>query len=392
VGNVEPIKEAGNGGNNLSFTIDTSAPVSSLDASDPKLDEILSPKTKVTISSSDDGSGTKRTYYAINEGKEKLYSGPININMLGEGDYKVDYYSVDHVNNKETPKSFDFYLDKTPPEVTFSIEGDQSKSNHLYVSQRSKLLLTSSDNKSGVQSVRYNLNGGEFQDYAQPITVDLKEGYNVIKYLGIDKVENKSGLQAKGFYVDLTPPTIKFSVTGPKFERKDTLFVQQSSLIKISPYEIKTNNSGVDQMFYQVNDQPEERYENPFSVTSEGLKKVKFRVTDKVQNQAELSQIFYVDNTAPEIFHHYSADPIGNKTVRDKKYTIYPKEVILYLAATDDHVGSSKIYYSLGKTEEKLYQKPIQYFKSGKNITVKIRAVDFLGNESTEVFEFTVED
>ena len=57
-----------------------------------------------------------------------------------------------------------------------------------------------------------------------------------------------------------------------------------------------------------------------------------------------------------------------SKKVRDESFIIYPKEVKVYLAATDKHVGTETIFYSISGGEEKTYTRPIQYFRQGQTL------------------------
>ncbi|TYP68889.1 OmpL47-type beta-barrel domain-containing protein [Paenibacillus methanolicus] len=53
----------------------------------------------VTLKSYDQTTGVKATYYRINGGEWKTYSGPFEMNQVGER--RLDFYSVDNVGNEE---------------------------------------------------------------------------------------------------------------------------------------------------------------------------------------------------------------------------------------------------------------------------------------------------
>ena len=96
-----------------------------------------------------------------------------------------------------------------------------------------------------------------------------------------------------------------------------------------------------------------------FTLNKDGLHKMTISASDHVNNSSHLTEIVFVDNVAPEIFHHFSVDPIGSKKVRIDDYIIYPKEVQVYLAATDKNAGTDKIFYSINGGPEKQYGTPI---------------------------------
>jgi Pro-kumamolisin, activation domain/Abnormal spindle-like microcephaly-assoc'd, ASPM-SPD-2-Hydin len=62
----------------------------------------------VTLSASDTGSGVAATYYALNSGGCKAYSGPFTVGYTGA--YTVHFYSVDKAGNTATPSSVSFTI------------------------------------------------------------------------------------------------------------------------------------------------------------------------------------------------------------------------------------------------------------------------------------------
>jgi len=124
-----------------------------------------------------------------------------------------------------------------------------------------------------------------------------------------------------------------------------------------------------------------------------------FKTTDRVNNveQVKESQVF-VDNTPPEIYHHFSIQPIGKNAKKGNQLDVYPNYSRLYLAATDKHIGTAHIKYSLdgGKTFRD-YSSPytldvseLSLFKKKKFYSITVIAKDKLGNSKEVVIEFYV--
>ncbi len=67
----------------------------------------------VTLTATDNSVGVKHTYYRINSGTWQLYGGPFAVG--GSGQKIIDYVSVDRVNNWESLKTANFYVDSEPP-------------------------------------------------------------------------------------------------------------------------------------------------------------------------------------------------------------------------------------------------------------------------------------
>lgn len=72
----------------------------------------------LTLEAQDDDLGVYYTAYRIGEGEWKIYDSPIK--FTDEGNYKVEFYSVDEDENTEELKSVEFNIDKTSPTITGS--------------------------------------------------------------------------------------------------------------------------------------------------------------------------------------------------------------------------------------------------------------------------------
>ena len=113
---------------------------------------------------------------------------------------------------------------------------------------------------------------------------------------------------------------------------------------------------------------------------------------DNVNNKSESDFYFYVDTTGPAPFERFSIEPLGSVTAKDgSSIQYYPRHTVLFLSATDAHVGFDKIYYSINGGKEKLYIGAIKDFKKGKEYVITMRAIDTLGNERTKTIIFAIE-
>ena len=82
--------------------------------------------------------------------------------------------------------------------------------------------------------------------------------------------------------------------------------------------------------------------------------------------------------------------PIKEKDINGKKIPVYPDHLYLYLAATDSKVGVNSIKYSINGGSEKVYSNFLKDFTKG-HISIKIKAFDNLGNQTSEIKEFYIE-
>ncbi len=388
VGNVEKsiIKD---------FTIDASTPTTDLVYSGPQNtvnnELILGPSGKYTIKSTDNLSGVKKTYYTYDNIKKlNTYNGdPLYIRSFKEGKHSISYHSIDNVKNEEKQKTNHFFLDKTAPEINVKINSDYHVSGQTtYVSERTRLVLSATDNKAGVEEIYYSLGGNKFTNYKNEISI--KNNTTLYTY-GTDKVKNKGKAKRDQttYYFDNTAPTISHRYSGPNFFTRDTMFIRATTKIKLSAQD---SESKVKNITYSIDNKTSNTYNTPFSSTNKGFHTINYTATDNVNNKTSKNFFFVVDNEAPKIHTHFGSEPLGFKKIRDKEIQIYSKHSKLYLAGTDNSVGTDKLYYSINGGPESLYSNPIKNFITGKNYTVKVRGIDYLGNEDYTTIEFSVEE
>ncbi len=115
VGNDEKAKSS-------DFTVDLTAPKTTYEVVGiNKGGNILAPGTKLKLTSTDNLSGVKTTYYNFDGGNSKGYYGQVPMTGLGDGEHVFKYYAVDNVKNMEggdggaSASTFKFYLDRIPP-------------------------------------------------------------------------------------------------------------------------------------------------------------------------------------------------------------------------------------------------------------------------------------
>jgi hypothetical protein len=396
VGNVENNKS-------IKFLIDITAPVTSLNILGENKGRVLSSKASVSLSARDTLSGVYRIMYALNDGPEKVYSAPIPLSLLKEGQAKISYYAIDNVGNKEDVKviststgkpegndeqSFSFYIDKEAPEVSFSIVGDQYKGKNLYISDRSQFQINASDEKSGVEKVLYAQNKPvPDKSYSEPFSLP-GSGIQSVCFAASDYVGNIALAQVQQVFVDKILPKSGISFVGKQFYNRDTLFITGETMLSITTNE---SGSGVKQINYSIDGKSAQIYSAPMHIIDNGFHTIEYHAVDNVNN-AELPRkaSFFVDNIAPEIHYNFSVKAIGEKTVRGENYAIYPSNAMLYIAATDNASGGERVEYKInGKLSQTLI--PVKGFVTG-NYEVEIIALDVLKNRSTLVLRFSIED
>jgi len=346
------------------------------------------------LSFNDNLSGVRNTKYYFDSRSALGYYSPITLWNLRDGDHTLTYYSTDNVSNVEEKKVYKFYLDKIPPVVSQQIVGDQFFGNCKYISARTTIKLTATDNKAGVDKIFYSIDGSGQNTFTDNFNVPSKDGRHTIAYWGVDKVTNLASKKYLSVCMDNTKPATSIGYGRPQFFDRDTLFINKTTPVTLYP---RDYGSGVAKTEYKINDGGTNTYSSAFKIPEEGFKTINFWSTDKVNNveDAKTSKCF-VDNTPPTIYVNFSIEPIDKKD----GLNVYPNYTRLYVGATDDHVGTAEIMHSINGASWKDYSSPYtldmseinHFLKKNVKYSVKIKAKDKLGNESEKTVEFYVTD
>ena len=390
VGNSEKIR-------NKKFTVDLTPPTTEHSIIGIVYQEtILSPTTSFKISSDDNLSGVKNTFYAFDGSNNFNYITQIKLSNLKDGNHILKYWSNDNVENSEleSAKTFSFYLDKIAPVSKLDIVGDLFLGKYSYVSERTEFKLSSNDNKAGVKNIHFRINGKERNTYSGNFKLPNKQGLYNIKYDAIDNVENLSKNYYKTVFLDNNPPQTWIKYGSPQFFKNGELFVTNKTKVILNS---KDSESGVKNTLYSIDSEAMKDYSS-FFVESEGKHVINFYSIDNVNNfHDNRKSKCHVDNTPPEIFHNFSIEPSGTKNKNGENLNIYPNYTRLYLGATDQKVGTDKILYSIGNGKLVPYSSgssldisELNTFLKNKLYEVKIQAIDKLGNKSEKTIKFYV--
>jgi hypothetical protein len=385
VGNAENAKKT-------DFTVDLSSPSSSHSIEGISYQgNILSPSTKFALSSSDNLSGVNKTRYNFDGKGNGVYSAAISLNGLGDGEHTLSYHSTDNVNNEEGAKSFSFYLDKIAPEPTHAINGDQYQGNYLYVSSRTTVSLSATDNHAGIKNIEYKIDSDSYGTYGSALSIPNVSGLHNVRYRSTDNVENRSVSTLRPLYMDNTAPSTGINYGSPQFFDRDTLFINKDTEVSLRKSDA---HSGLQKTEYKVDGGALKNYE-VFTIPNEGNRVIGFFSTDRVNNkEAQKESKVFVDNTGPEIYINFSIQQIGSK----EGLAVYPNYTRLYIGATDKHCGTEEIMYSINGEALRAYSSPysldiseVSLLKSAKKYSVRVVGKDKLGNSSEKTVDFFIE-
>jgi len=386
VGNAETPKT-------LEFTVDLAAPITTLSLEGDRMKDILSPRASILLTSEDSSAGVAKILYSINGGDWKTYSQPIGLQTLAEGDYELSYYAIDNVKNQEKTQVYQFFLDKSSPQITAEVKGDQHQSRgRVYISSRTKMSLRAEDNKAGLDRIYYSIDAGTERLYREPFPLVKSEGKHIIKFTALDKVKNKGMAETNdaygNMYLDLSVPEISHRFEGPNVFTRDTMFINQKTKIIL---ESSDTDSGVKKTGYKLNDGRGETYMDPFSLEKDGYHKIDYYALDNVNNRVTDEFFIVGDNQGPEIQYSFSTNPVSSLQQGEKIIPAYPRGTTIFLAATDAQLGVENIFFSLDGRPEQIYAGPLKLSQKGLK-SFKIRVTDELGNSTmSELIEIFIQ-
>ncbi|PYF97279.1 Copper binding protein, plastocyanin/azurin family [Georgenia satyanarayanai] len=285
--------------------------------------------------------------------------------------------------------------DTTAPTVTADVTGEQDEDGAYVGSATVALTAADEDGGSGVDTVEYSLDGGEYAAYSAPLEV-TEPGAHTVDFRATD-VAGNTGEGSVSFTVvepdvepepDTTAPEVSAAVTGEQDE--DGAYVDSATVTITATDE--DGGSGLDTVEYSLDGAEYTAYTEALTVSEPGAHTVDFRATDVAGNTAEGSVSFTVvepdvepepDTTAPEV----SAAVTGEQD----EDGAYVGSATVTITATDEDGGSGlgMVEYSLDGGEFTHYHEALTVSEPGEH-TVDYRASDVAGNVGEGSVTFTV--
>jgi large repetitive protein len=331
VGNMEQVKTA-------FVKIDKTAPTTDIN-------EIPSYSQSFTVqlTGQDELSGIAKTYYSIN-GSEFVEGTSVVVEE--EGTNEISYYSVDEAGNKEEVKTTEIKIDKTAPTTSSDV-------TETWVQNDVTFTLSAVDEHSGVKRTYYSINGSEYVEGTSFVVE--QEGINEITYYSVDDVGNKEEVKTAQVKIDKTAPTT--SSDGPE------TWVQDDVTVTLT---VADEHSGVAKTFYSING-TEYVEGTTVVVPNEGVNEISFYSVDAVGNKEEVKTAeVKIDKTAPATSSNEPVEWVN-------------EDVLVTLAAADEHSGVSTTYHSINGSD---YVEGTSFVVVNEGINeISYYSVDAVGNK-----------
>ncbi|MEQ0558533.1 copper-binding protein [Amycolatopsis sp. NEAU-NG30] len=232
------------------------------------------------LTATDTGSGVASVEYQLDGGTWTPYSAPVVVSTAGA--HMLHYRATDVAGNVSPEGMAHFTVvrsDTTAPVVSASLSGTQDADGH-YVG-KAVVTVTASDTGSGVASVEYRVDSGQWTPYAAPVAVSAP-GAHTVTYRATDVAGNVSPEGTVSFTVvaggDTTAPAVSLQVGGK--QDGSWHYVGQAT-VTLAAVDAE---SGVDSAEYKLDSGVWTRYTAPVVVASLGTHTVRARATDVAGN------------------------------------------------------------------------------------------------------------
>lgn len=293
------------------------------DDADPIVEKTESPRTTAA------GTTIAYDYYAIDSGK-------------ADGEYKIKYFVKDK-NGSVGVKTATYKLDKSAPVIktqqfALSQTPENIDTTKWYQADTMPLVVTAndgtSDYKSGLSTIEYSLNGGDWtaltpQQTAQSSTDELykrnvtfAEGSNTLKIRAVDTVGNKTEITK----------TVKVDISAPEFSVADSqnmIYINKatanSPLVLKGDY--KDNQSGVAELELKLGTQEAvikyyaeaENAENPKNL--ENVTESDWKAYNEITDKASI-KYWKAEFSTEKINTVFNKDENGKLITKSSKLTI----------------------------------------------------------------------
>jgi hypothetical protein len=169
----------------------------------------------------------------------------------------------------------DFGPDSVPPVATASLSGSPGSAN-WFVSPVD-VTLAATDDSSGVASIHYRTDGGTWQLYSSPVTVQ-GDGSHTIDYYATDLAGNNETAQTSTFQIDTVGPVSSAQVSGTV--GNDGSYISSVTVTLTST----DTTSGIQSEQYRIDGGPWRTYSAPFTVGGNGTHMLDYFATDVAGN------------------------------------------------------------------------------------------------------------
>ena len=330
------------------------------------------------LTAKDGVSGVQNIYYSINGADYQKFTK--NILFEKEGKVIFKYFSVDHVGNVEKVKTKNFYIDLSPPVIKQEKTGTTTGN---VLSKNSKIILTATDELSGVKNIMYSIDGKTPVVYKNPIPAYwLGGGEHKFNYYAVDNVGNTgladgdAGIEYNTTYIyDNEGPDVQLNSSGGcSYKKNNILYLSMDC--KLS-FDATDDFTAVKKIEYGLNSKVNfTEFTDDFTLSDENKNyALYYKAQDVLGNSSKLYyQHIVVDNQPPTTWIKY-----GTPQFFDRDTLFISDKTKISLFSKDAFSGVKKIEYKIKNNPFTEYQKTFTIGQYGYSV-ISFQATDNVNN------------
>jgi len=323
------------------------------------------------------------------------------IEIVGAGDYTLNFYSIDNVGNKEEKHTLTIVSpipDTLPPELTLSYDGITYFTNQiLFGSPLLKISINAIDKSaegefpSGVSNITYSLNGIWQTVLSDRVIFQPVSGWNYIRYFAVDEMNNVSATNDFSIFIDSETP-VTWSVNLPGEWTNSFFEFCFNSMDK--PDEL---NSGISNTYIIYNGT-----EFPgisIFIKNEGTNYISYYSIDNIGNREAVNSVqALIDITPPEIvFSGVTEGTIYGSAYNNSNGVVPFVEIKDYISGLKsvqiEILRNETIYFSFVTNEinNSFFSYLLRAIKEEGFYRISCQAMDFAGNLSAGSISFSID-
>lgn len=296
----------------------------------------------VTVSSTDDSAGVQEIAYSVNGGSIVTTAGTsVTFPLTAEGTHTVAYKASDKAGNIEAEKTITVRIDKTAPQTASIVTGDGSGA---VFNNSAAVQLTATDSLSGINEIRYSVDGGAELVYAGSFVIDTP-GNHTVAFYALDNAGNIETQQTLDLeIIDTIPPVSSLAVTPTP--NANGWYV---SAINIAITSTDVNGSGVKEIVYSLDGAAAVTVPGDtmtMDLASEAKHTFTYFARDNAGNAETAKTVpIFIDMTAPVTSYNLTGHGVDGKFIT---------QAAVELSSTDNVSGVKEIRYSINGEPEQI--------------------------------------
>ena len=358
--------------------VDATTPITQMMIGEPNVTTdmtYITPATELNLTASDTEVGVEKIWYAIDGGIWEEYKG--NFTVPVPGPHSLSYYATNNLGINETVRTLEIFVDAEPPRCFLAVGPPRHGKDPMYVTNSSEFTLSALDNGSGLSSIFFRIDNGDWGRYFEAFTI-IESGAHTVSYYAGDNLSQEGEVKTYDVFVDAGSPETNITF-GEPFVYSSSYFITTATPVNLSS---KDEGAGVSSILYEVDGGKLSEYQGNFTIDGSGPVTIRYHGLDNVGNNESINSLdIYLDNTPPSLNVTPGSNISGMIELEGGGN--------ITLNASDEGVGGVKILFSIdGGNTWNEYIDPIMV---ENNMTIHCRAVDALGNRgSDEILKIVV--